>query len=131
MIVSVCWSWLGLVPARMFTAVEAATVVVAIVNVAVVAPMAKATLAGTVAPAPVRITGTENPGGAGASIVTVALTEVPPVTVDGLKLRAVTTGGRSVKELLTLAPLPGLVAVIVTRVETDWTLVGIGNVTLV
>ncbi len=65
------------------------TVVVVTENVAVVAPAATVTLAGTVATAVLLLVSvtTAPPEGAALLRVTVPVEEVPPVTVAGLRLR--------------------------------------------
>ncbi len=72
-----------------------ATGLVLTVNVAVVAFAATVTLAGTVAAAVLLLLSvtTAPPVGAGPFRVTVPLDELPPVTVVGLKLTPLGTGG--------------------------------------
>ena len=77
------------------TAVEAGTVDVLTVNVAVVAPAATVTLAGTVAVAVSLLESatTAPPAGAAALSVTVPVDPVPPVTLAGFTLTDATVTG--------------------------------------
>jgi hypothetical protein len=91
--------------AEMLTAVEAATGLVATAKVALVPPAAMVTLPGTEAAALLAESGTTAPpAGAGPSIITVPVTEVPPVTLPWLRLSAETRGGTTVTELACVAP---------------------------
>ena len=76
------------------TGVDAVTALVAIAKVALVAPCATVTLAGTVAAllSLLRVTGNP-PAGAGAVSVTVPVDALGPVTVDGLTLTALKAAG--------------------------------------
>src|SRR5437870_5964260 len=81
----------------MGTPVEEPTGVVFTVKVALVALPGTVTLAGTLATPGLlldRLT-TAPPLGAGALSVTVPVEELPPVTLDGLRLSAESVGGRS------------------------------------
>jgi hypothetical protein len=93
--------------AEIVTEVLADTGVVVIVNVAVVAPAATVTLAGTVADALLldKLTAAP-PVGAALLSVTVPVDEVPPVTVVGLKLTddSVTAGGLMVSVAFCCVP---------------------------
>src|SRR5947209_10320106 len=105
----------------MVTTVEEPTGVVLTVKVAVVPPAGTVTLAGTVA-APVllldRLT-TAPPLGAGALSVTVPVEELPPVTLDGLRLREESVGGVTVSEGVRVAPLAPEVVAMVDEVIGD------------
>jgi hypothetical protein len=69
----------------MVTGVDAVTLLVEIANVAPVAPCATATLAGTLAAAPLLASDTDvPPAGAAPLNVTVPCDDEPPVTVAGL-----------------------------------------------
>src|SRR5438093_13201911 len=92
----------------MVTTVEEPTGVVLTVKVALVLPAGTVTLAGTVA-APVLLLDkltTAPPLGAGALSVTVPVEELPPVTLDGLRLSDESVGGAGV----TVAEGVGVVA---------------------
>ena len=84
----------------MVTGVAALTARVVTVNVALVAPAATVTLAGTVAAAVLLLASvtTAPPAGAALLSVTVPVAEAPPVTAVGFKLTddTVTTGGSTV-----------------------------------
>jgi hypothetical protein len=86
----------------MVTDVLLATGVVATVNVAVVAPAATVTLAGTCAAAVLLLdrATTAPPVGAGALNVTVPVDELPPVTDVGFKLTELTTDAVTVNVAL-------------------------------
>ena len=76
-----------------------ATAVVVTVKVAVVAPAATVTLAGTVAAALLLDKPTDSPPvGAALPKVTVPVDEVPPVTAVGLNVTDETTGGFTVND---------------------------------
>src|SRR5687767_2855944 len=91
--------------AEMLTAVEAATGLVATAKVALVAPAAMVTLPGTEAAALLAESWTTAPpAGAGPSIITVPVTEVPPVTLPWLRLSAEARGGTTVSALVCVAP---------------------------
>ena len=82
----------------MVAEVVAATGFVLTVKLALVAPPATVTLAGTVATLVLlldRLT-TAPPLGAAALSVTVPVEELPPVTLDGLRLSAVSVGAAGV-----------------------------------
>jgi hypothetical protein len=89
----------------MFTGVDAATALVVMLNVALVAPAATVTLAGTVAAALLldSVT-TAPPAGAGPSSVTVPVRGLPPVTLAWLRLSDETLGGTTVSEAVCVAP---------------------------
>ena len=87
------------------TAVEAATALVPRLNVALVAPAATVTVAGTVTAGLSRESVTcAPPAGAGVSSVTVPVEEPPPVTLVGLTVSDETAGGSTVKEAVCVAP---------------------------
>jgi len=91
--------------AEMLPLADAATALVVTLNVALVAPAAIATLAGTDAAGLLLESATWAPPlGAGPSRVTVPLSELPPVTLDWLRLSAETLGGTTVSEALWLPP---------------------------
>ena len=84
---------------------DAATAVVVMLNVALVAPAAIVTLAGTDAAGLLLESATwAPPVGAGPSSVTVPVTALPPVTLDWLRLSVETLGGTTVSEALWLPP---------------------------
>ena len=87
---------------------EAETVVVTMLNVAVVAPAATVTLAGTCAAALLLERVTEDPPvGAAALNVTVPVALLPPVTVAGLTVTDVSVGndaGFTVKAAVWVVP---------------------------
>src|SRR5436309_6763353 len=90
----------------MVTTVEEPTGVVLTVKVALVLPAGTVTLTGTVA-APVLLLDkltTAPPLGAGALSVTVPVEELPPVTLDGLRLREESVGGVTAREAVGVAP---------------------------
>jgi hypothetical protein len=75
------------------TDVDLVTAVVVTVNVAVVAPAGTVTLAGTVADALLLVSVTTvPPEGAGPFSVTVPVEEVPPFTLDGLRVNELSAG---------------------------------------
>ena len=90
----------------MVTEVLTATGVVVTVNVAVVAPAATVTLAGTCAAAvfPLERATTAPPVGAAWVSVTVPVEEVPPVTEVGLSVMLLRTPANTVKPALWTAP---------------------------
>ena len=89
----------------MVTGVVLATGLVLTEKVAVVAPVATVTLAGTVAEGSLLDSVTAAPpAGAGPFNVTVALEELPPITVAGLNDTEESTGGLIVR-LAVCAPL--------------------------
>jgi hypothetical protein len=98
----------------MIAAVVELTAVVVTVKVAVVAPAATVTLAGTVADALLldKLTAAP-PVGAALLSVTVPVELEPPVTAAGFKLREETDGGFTVKRKVSV-PLLLSVPVIVT-----------------
>jgi hypothetical protein len=88
------------------TEVDAATAVVVTVKVALVEPAATITLAGVAAD----VMFSESvicdpPAGAGPFSLTVPVDEVPPVTLVGLRLTELRTGGLIVSDACVLAPL--------------------------
>src|SRR5512137_656562 len=114
----------------MVTAVDVVTALVVAVKVAVVAPAATVTDAGTWAAAAfelVRAT-TEPPVGAGLSKVTVPVEEAPPMTEAGVTLTPLraATGAVTVSVAVRLTLL--YAAVIVTAVEEATVLVVAVNV---
>jgi hypothetical protein len=98
--------------AEIVDAVLAATAVVVTVNVAVVAPAATVTLAGTVADAllDASVT-TKPPAGAAADNVTVPVLDAPPATVVGFNVTDVSDAAVIVR--LAVCEAPDNVAVIV------------------
>lgn len=89
----------------MLAEVDTATGLVATLNVALVAPAAMVTLEGTeAAPLLLESATCAPPEGAGPSIVTVPVTEVPPMTLEALRLRDATRGGSTVTEPVCVAP---------------------------
>jgi hypothetical protein len=85
--------------------VDAATALVPTLKLALVAPAATVTVAGTeVAPLLSESATCAPPAGAGAVSVTVAVADVPPVTLPGLTLSAETAGGSTVSDTLCVAP---------------------------
>ena len=87
------------------TAVEVATALVPTLKFALVAPAGTVTVAGTEAAPLLSESATcAPPAGAGAVSVTVAVTEVPPVTLAGLTLSAETAGGSTVSDTLCVRP---------------------------
>ena len=87
------------------TAVLLATALVPTLKLALVAPAGMVTVAGTEAAAPLSesVTGAP-PAGAGAVSVTVAVAEVPPLTLAGLTFSAETAGGSTVSDTLCVPP---------------------------
>ena len=83
----------------------AATGLVVTVNVAVVAPAATATLAGTCAAAALRLdrVTTAPLADAGPLSVTVPVEELPPITDEGLRLTEASAGAVTVKLALWVA----------------------------
>src|SRR5438094_2960047 len=89
----------------MLTLVNAVTALVAMLNVALVAPAAAATLAGTEAAALLLESVTcAPPAGAGPFSVTVPELGLPPVTLAGLMSSEEITGGTTVSEALCTPP---------------------------
>src|SRR5258706_529957 len=81
------------------------TMPVLTVKVALVAPAAMVTVAGLEHAALLsESVTTAPPAGAGAFSVTVAVTEVPPVTLAGLTFSAETAGGSTVSDTLCVPP---------------------------
>jgi hypothetical protein len=112
------------------TDVEAVTVVVVTVKVAVVAPAGTVTLAGSDAAALLSDNVTTVPAeGAGPVKVTVPVEEVPPVTLEGLSVREVRAERSTVKVAVLVVPLS--TAEIVTEVLADTGVVVIVNVAVV
>ena len=90
----------------MLAEVDTPTALVAMLNVALVAPDATVTLAGTDA-APLLLLASVTcapPTGAGPSSETVPVTGVPPVTLPLLRLSAATRGGATVSEEVCVTP---------------------------
>jgi hypothetical protein len=117
--------------AETVTVVLLATGLVLIVNVAVVAPPATVTLAGTVAAAVLLLLSvtTAPPAGATALSVTVPVDEAPPVTVLGLRVTELTTGAFTPSDAVLVTLLE--VAEIVTAVLVATGLVLIVKATVV
>jgi hypothetical protein len=112
------------------TEIDAVTAVVVTVKVAVVVPAGTVTLAGTVAAALLSDNVTTVPAeGAGPLSVTVPVEEVPPVTLDGLRVSEVRAGRSTVKLAVLVVPLSA--AEIVTFVLADTGVVVIVNVAVV
>jgi hypothetical protein len=89
----------------MLADVETATALVVTVNVALVAPAATVTLAGTDAAPLLEDSATcAPPAGAGPSSETVPVTGVLPVTLAAPRLSAPTRGGTTVSDALWLPP---------------------------
>jgi len=102
---------------EMVAVVEAATAMVATVNVALVAPAGTVTLPGTDAAAALLESETAAPpAGAGAFKVAVPVEGDPPVTLAGLTASAESAGGITVSDAVCDAPLPS-VAEIATAVD--------------
>jgi hypothetical protein len=106
--------------------VETATVVT--VKLAAAAPASTLTLAGTVAIATLELLNvtTTPPEGARPVKVTVAVDALPPLTVDGARVRVARSGRLTVTLLLAVAPR--YEAVRVTAVDTATGVVGSVNV---
>ena len=82
----------------MVTPVEVETALVLMANVAVVAPAATVTVAGTVADGLLLESATTRPPvGAALLSVTVPVEEAPPTTLVGLSARLATPGGDTVR----------------------------------
>ena len=90
----------------MVTTVEEPTGLVLTGKVAVVPPAGTVTLAGTLATPGLVLESdtTVPPLGAGALSVAVPVEELPPVTLDGLRLREESVGGVTVSEAVRVAP---------------------------
>ena len=89
----------------MFAGVDAATALVAMLNVALVAPDTTVTLAGTdAAPLLLESVTCAPPAGAGPSSETVPVTGVPPVTLPLLRLSAATRGGTTLSAAVCVTP---------------------------
>jgi hypothetical protein len=89
----------------MVTSVDAATAPVPRLKLALVAPAATVTLAGTVAAGSLLESGTcAPPAGAGPFSVTVPVEEPPPVTLAGLRLSEETLGGTTVSVAVRVPP---------------------------
>ena len=89
----------------MVTDVELATALVPTLKLALVAPAATVTLAGTEAAALLSESWTiAPPAGAGPSSDTVPVTALPPVTLPRLRLSAATRGGATVSEPVCVTP---------------------------
>jgi len=94
--------------AEIVTAVEAVTGLLMMVKVAVLAPAATRTLAGTVAAGVLlleRVTVAPAPVGAGPVSVTVPVDVPPPMTADGLRVRVDNAGGFTVRMAVLVTPL--------------------------
>src|SRR5258705_10273254 len=106
----------------MLAAVDAATALVAMLNVALVPPAAIVTLAGTLAAGLLLESATcAPPAGAGPSSTSVPVTGLPPVTLAWLRLSAETLGGTTVSDALCV--LPPYEPEIVTAVDVATALV--------
>ena len=89
----------------MLAEVDTATTLVATLNVALVAPAAMVTVAGTEVAALLSESWTiAPPAGAAPSSMTVPVTEVPPVTLEALRLSDATRGGVTVTVPVCVAP---------------------------
>ena len=89
----------------MVTAVDVVTAMVVTLKLALVAPGATVTLAGTVAAGSLLESATTPPpAAAGAFSVTVPVEEPPPVTLVGLTATDETTGGSTVSDAVSVAP---------------------------
>ena len=87
------------------TEVGVATALVPTLKLALVAPAATVTLAGTEAAALLSESVTcAPPAGAGPFRVTVPVAELPPVTLAGLTFSAETLGGSTLSEAVWVAP---------------------------
>ena len=93
--------------AEIVTGVEAATALVLIANVVLVAPAGTVTLPGTVAAAVLSLDSVTcaPPAGAGPSSVAVPVELLPPVTVVGFTPSEETTGGVTLSVLVRVTPL--------------------------
>src|SRR3989442_9973063 len=111
----------------MVTGVDAATALVVIVNVVLVAPAGTVTLAGTVAAAVLLLDSvTCAPAGAGPSSVAVPVELLPPVTVVGLSASEERrAAGFTVSVAVRVTPL--YTAEMVTGVDAATALVEIGS----
>src|SRR5918996_536100 len=89
----------------MLALVDAATALVVMLNVALVAPAAMVTFGGTeAAPLLLESATCAPPAGAGPSIITVPATGLPPVTLAWLRLSDATLGGTTVSAAVCVAP---------------------------
>src|SRR5438093_5237782 len=116
------------------TGVDALTAVVVTLNVALVAPAATVTLAGTVAAALLLASVTPNPPAGAADVnVTVPCADVPPVTLVGLSETALSEagGGGGVTVSVPAFVAPPYAPVIVTGVDAPTAAVVTLNVALV
>ena len=111
----------------MLTGVEVVTVLVVIPNVALAAPPATVTVAGTLAALPLLDSeATAPPDGAAPLNVTVPCDGAPPATLAGLTLSDVsvaTPGGPGSTQRIGWSPFPALHTVIITGVDTATLLV--------
>ena len=109
---------------------EPDTALVVIVNVALLAPAATVTLAGTVAADVLSLDNDTSapPAGAGPLIVTVPVEGLPPCTLDGFRERDDSEGGFTVR--VAVRVITPYRAEIVAAVEPDTALVVIVNVAL-
>jgi hypothetical protein len=115
------------------TGVDVVTALVGIAKVALVAPCATDTLAGTVAAVLLSDSATVNPPAGAADVsVTVPCEEAPPVTLVGLTETAESAAAADgVTVRVAVRVMPPAFAVIVTGVDVVTALVGIAKVALV
>lgn len=116
--------------AEMVALIEEATLVVLTVKVAVVAPAATVTLAGTVAEALPLDKATVNPlAGATPLRVTVPVEETPPRTLVGFKVRPLGTGARIVRTaVLVMPPVAAEIVDVVLAAITEVEIVKVAEV---